>query len=161
MSVVDEPLSLQTCASESSASNDEYRTSQELLSQLSVHTRLPVMNAALQLLDESPIPKKKLKREYWLHKRNTLTRSLEITEIQLNAQNDAHDLHDIISRLKEKIHNEQTSRAAKIQILTVLPMSWSVEKMCQIMNVSRRMARNAKNLAITKGILSTPNAKCG
>ena len=54
-----------------------------------------------------------------------------------------------------------TYRSEKIQILTVLPNSWSLCKIMQEFGVSNYMARCAKNLVAEKGILSTPNLKHG
>lgn len=43
-----------------------------------------------------------------------------------------------------------------VQILTVLPKNWSIE-----FGATNFMARQAKNLAHEKGILSSPNLKPG
>ena len=53
------------------------------------------------------------------------------------------------------------SRSEKIQILTVLPKSWSVRKIETEFGASNRMARKAKEIVREKGILSSPDPKPG
>ena len=48
-----------------------------------------------------------------------------------------------------------------MQILTVLPQSWSVKKIEKEFGVYNYMARKSKELVKEKGILSTPNPKPG
>ena len=67
---------------------------------------------------------------------------------------------EIIVQLKEKF-KATTNRSEKIQILTVLPNSWSLFKIMQEFGVSNYMARCAKKLVAEKGILSTPDLKHG
>lgn len=140
--------------------------SQQLSSQLSIDARLPVINDALQLLEESPIPKKKLKTETWVRNKveqvsSTLKRSLGVPNLETSSEIESRDLHDIIDRLKGKLHLDETSKAEKIQILTVLPLYWSTEKLSEVMDVSRTMANAAKELGNMKGILSMPDARRG
>ena len=47
----------------------------------------------------------------------------------------------------------------RVQILTILPQSWSIRKIEMEFCVSNFMAWTAKNLGREKGILSTPNPK--
>ena len=48
-----------------------------------------------------------------------------------------------------------------MQVLTVLPKSWTARKLADEFGVSYYMARAAKKLAETKGVLATPNPKPG
>ena len=48
-----------------------------------------------------------------------------------------------------------------MQVLTVLPSSWSIKKIQDEFGVTNFMARAAKKLAKEKGVLSTPNPKPG
>ena len=66
------------------------------------------------------------------------------------------DESEIIMQLKEKFQ-ATNQRSEKVQILTVLPRSWSSQKVEQEFGVSNYMARKAKELVKQKGILSTPN----
>ena len=70
------------------------------------------------------------------------------------------DDSEIIGQLKEKFHTS-ADRSQKVQILTVLPKSWSVKKVQEEFAASNYMARKAKNLVKEQGILSSPNPKHG
>ena len=62
--------------------------------------------------------------------------------------------------LKEKFH-ASTDNSEKVTILTILPKSWSVQKVQEEFGVSNYMARKAKDLVKNQGILSNPNPKHG
>lgn len=64
----------------------------------------------------------------------------------------------MIQQIKEKF-KYTTKNSEKIQLLTILPKSWTVRKMEKEFNVSNFMARKAKKLVEEHGILSTPNIK--
>ena len=66
---------------------------------------------------------------------------------------------EIISQLKEKYST--ASRSEKLQILTIVPKSWSLRKIESEFGASNFMAREAKQLVREKGIFSTPNPKPG
>ena len=66
----------------------------------------------------------------------------------------------IITQLKEKFEKTE-NRSEKFLILSVLPKSWSCNKIQQEFCVSNRMARKVKALVAEKGILFTPNPKLG
>ena len=66
---------------------------------------------------------------------------------------------EVISQLKEKYH--QATRSEQIQILTIMPKSWSIRKIQAEFGASNFAARQAKALVREKGVLSTPNPKPG
>ena len=66
-----------------------------------------------------------------------------------------NDGGEIIKQLKEKFST--VKRSEKIQILTVLPKSWSIRRVQEEFGVSDFMARKAKQLVREKGVMSTPN----
>ena len=68
--------------------------------------------------------------------------------------------HEMISQLKEKFEMSG-KRSEQMQVLTVLPSSWSIRKIQDEFSVTNFMARAAKKLAREKGVLSTPNPKPG
>lgn len=80
---------------------------------------------------------------------------------EMYDRNDARDLHCMIDQLKEKFHHKDTSRAQKIQILTLLPSHWSSKRVSEVMNATLYMVKAAKKLAEEQGILSTPNSRLG
>ena len=61
----------------------------------------------------------------------------------------------MIQQLKEKFQ-EARKRSEQVQVLTVLPKSWSVTKIQQEFGVSEYMAQQSKKLVEEKGILSLP-----
>ena len=67
---------------------------------------------------------------------------------------------EIIQQLKEKFHST-SERRVKIQVLTVLPMSWSIERIQEEFGASNYMARRAKQLVREHGILATPDRHPG
>ena len=67
---------------------------------------------------------------------------------------------EIIQQLKEKYHS-MPERSVKVQVLTVLPMSWSVERIQEEFGASNYMARKAKQLVREHGILATPDPRPG
>ena len=71
----------------------------------------------------------------------------------------ADDLHRLVDLMKRKIRT--SNRRQKIQILTIAPPSWSIEKTKTEFNVSAYMVRQARKLAAEKGILEMPEPKKG
>ena len=67
------------------------------------------------------------------------------------------DDREIIQQLKEKFH----ARSVKIQILTILPKSWSIEKIQAEFGASNFMVRKAKQLVKDKRVLSSPDPQPG
>ena len=81
----------------------------------------------------------------------------------------------MLNQLKEKFKEENLSVNEKLQILTVLPKSWTFKKIENEFAISNRMARKVKALvkkngalvkkngALVKknGIFATPNPNCG
>ena len=66
------------------------------------------------------------------------------------------DCCEIIEQLKEKFYLN-IDRSQQITILTILPKSWSVQKVQEEFGVSNYMVRKAKELVKNQGILSNPN----
>jgi hypothetical protein len=50
-------------------------------------------------------------------------------------------------------------KSQKVQILTILPKSWSLRKIQQHFKASNYVVQTAKKLVAEKGILSSPNVK--
>ena len=69
-------------------------------------------------------------------------------------------IDDVSEQLKEKFQST-TPRSEELQILTVLPKSWSLKKIQTEFGISNYMARKSKELVKEKGILSLPDAKPG
>jgi hypothetical protein len=129
---------------------------------------LSVLNESLRVLGESPIIHRKLRKtplyaktkarkiESAVKKRIELcTGTLLSDEMPVQSPD-----MEIINQLKKKFRS-CTKNSEKIQILTVLPNSWTLKRVVEEFQVSEYMARKAKNLVKEKGILSTPNPKVG
>ena len=75
--------------------------------------------------------------------------NINILEDQANNDHigeDKNSLNSIVNKIKSKIHNEETTRAEKLQILTLVPSEWSRKKAAEIFEVSERTVRKARNL---------------
>lgn len=70
------------------------------------------------------------------------------------------DLSVLIEALKEKC-SLTTARRDKVQILTLVPSSWTIDFTAQQFNVSKYLVKKSREIKNTKGILSKPEAKQG
>ena len=125
---------------------------------------LDYLNSSLQYLGESPVKKKRLQNEknYPKEKLKKVASVLEHTYVVQPEKEERveHAESEIIAQLKDKF-NSSDSLCDKIQILTVLPKSWSVRKTMREFSASDYMVRRAKQLVAEHGILVTPNPKPG
>lgn len=129
-------------------------------SQLSVGTTLPVINDALALLNQSPIPRKKICYNYWIEKKLERTSravrgSLAGASTSQFVPKESEYFTDMLTQLKEKYKSPATSIEVKYQILTLLPKSWTVKQVVEEMGTTSYMATVAKRMVKDAGILST------
>lgn len=68
---------------------------------------------------------------------------------------------EMIQDYKEKFQQPNTTRNQRIQILTLLPKSWSNVKICNEFGASMYFVKLARSLKVENGILATPNCKIG
>ena len=114
------------------------------------------VNKYLTIAGETPIIKRKLQsKKYKKSKLHTIVKMMEM--VGMDEKLDTDD--EIISQLKEKYST--SPRSEKLQILTIVPKSWSLRKIESEFGASNFMARKPKQLVREKGILSTPNPKPG
>ena len=71
----------------------------------------------------------------------------------------AADLDDLIEKMKEKI--KKSDRRKIIQILTLIPQSWSIQKAINKFDVTEYMVKQAREITRTQGILEFPEKKLG
>lgn len=125
---------------------------------------LSSLNNSLQSLGESPVKSKRLnERSYPKKKLMKIDNSLRLVlGVESEGENKPKmdDETEIISQLKNKFKNT-TKKSEKIQILTILPESWSTRKVQEEFGATNFMVRKAKKLVKEKGILSTPNLRPG
>ena len=86
-----------------------------------------------------------------------LRKVLNINFLEDQANNDQigedkNSLNSIVNQIKSKIHNEETTRAEKLQILTLVPSEWSRKKAAEIFEVSERTVRKARDLEEEHGV---------
>ncbi len=135
---------------------------------------ISLVNESISSLGESPFTAKKLvrKKRYSEEKlkrvNETLRKKLRMNTVPEEKDEQSSDnakesetfYHEMISQLKEKF-KMVGKRSEKMQVLTVLPSSWSIRRIQDEFGASNFMARAAKKLAKEKGVLSTPNPKPG
>ena len=125
------------------------------------HELLQPVNQCLSAIGETPILKKKLQHvKYRIQKFKKIRAAVSKRMLPEIRSSNGDDESEIVRQLKEKF-KETTMRSEKVQILTVLPKSWSIRKVQDEFGASNYMVRKAKDLVKKKGILSTPNPKVG
>lgn len=135
------------------------------MSELSLGITLPTINEALTLLNQSPVSAQGRNSDTYLNQKVTrvarnLRKALGV-KTQKNDEFSNADATEIINGLRDKFKDDNSSRSTRVQILTLLPSSWSVSKVMEVMGASEHMVRKAKNLVAADGILSVPEKKTG
>ena len=116
------------------------------------------VNKCLVEIGASPISKKRTHgKNYSKLKLQRITEAMQKVVLTDEIANDGREM---IEQLKEK-YLVTTERDIRLQILTVLPKSWSVAKVQQEFGVSAYTAQKAKKLVQEKGVLSLPDQKAG
>ena len=116
-----------------------------------------MINEALVAIGETPIIPAKLKQKTYPHfKAKKIQQSLTT---HLGLETKSSDFDVMIDQMKHKFN--ASTRSEKLQLLTLLPSTWSVRRIENEFETSNFMARTAKRLAAEKGILSSPNPKQG
>ncbi len=119
------------------------------------------MNQCLSAIGETPIVRKKLHQvKYPKEKLKKIGATMKKKILREQECDHSDDDSEIIRQLKDKFQST-TEKSEKVQILTVLPKSWTVRKVQSEFGASNYMVRRAKELVKQKGILSTPNPKPG
>ena len=103
-------------------------------------------------LQQVKYPDDKLNKIRWAVKRKILPEEQELSETDDEAE--------ILKQLMDNF-DKSSSRSEKVQTLTVLPKSWSIQGVQEEFGATYYMVRKAKELVKQKGILSTPNPKPG
>ena len=122
---------------------------------------LESVNQCLEEIGETPVVKKKLQQvHYPKDKLKRITTAMKKVIIQDVESSDSGDDGEIIKQLKEKFHTT-AERSEKVQVLTVLPKSWSMHRIQAEFGASDYMVRRVRELVKQNGILSSPNLKPG
>ena len=134
--------------------------------QMSTSAAVQQLNTSLTALEESPIVKKRLMSKNYANEKlqkvgNTIRKRLRIDDDNDDDHTDTSpdDLKDIIDRLKTKFID--SGRSEQIQILTLAPSTWTVRRVMVKFGATYHMARTAKQISTSDGIMATPNLKPG
>ena len=121
------------------------------------HVAIPAINQTFDAIGKTPLDPKRVKlKSYGEQKLRQLQAGVRETP-QMNKPKD--NFEEILSQLKVKF--KDATRSEKIQILTILPKSWSIRQIEQEFKVTHRMAQTAKNLQVERGVMASPNPKPG
>ena len=122
---------------------------------------LHFVNQCLEESGQTPLTKRQLQYpKITEQKIEKVTSMFQKVTVRGNRSRCDPDESEMLQQLKEKFDRTKEN-SLKLQILTVLPKSWSVRKIQVEFGVSDYMARRAKLLVKEKGILSTPDPKPG
>ena len=116
------------------------------------------LNVCLSEISETPFSQSRAQsKTYFGQKVKKITEVLQRTVI---TETPIDDVTEMIQQLKEKFW-ETKRRSEQVQVLTVLPKTWSVKKVQQKFGVSEYLARQSKKLVEERGILSLPGPSHG
>ena len=134
---------------------------------------LSLVNESLSSIGESPVQLQKLgsRKRYPEEKLDKITgafrKKLRLAPKESRnedkgkgEQKSSKYFDEVMQQLKDKFRSCE-KRSEQLQVLTVLPKSWSIRQIESEFGTSNYMARAAKKLVEEKGILSTPNPKPG
>jgi len=110
----------------------------------------------LPLLNISPIDKYAIDNPSYLNGKYNEICSTFATLLGLDNKSNHYEnsvnYQDILENLKIKFDSGSTTRAQKLQILTLLPSDWSINKICDVIGATKHMALLSKPLKERKGI---------
>ncbi|KAK3923447.1 Minor capsid protein L2 [Frankliniella fusca] len=119
---------------------------------------LAIVNKFLVHSQEKPILKRDLKREVSSRpvklKKLTDTVKTVLEKVCEEPIPENTDLQEIIDQLKKKFQS-CTTRQEKVNVISVLPRSWSVAKVVREFEVTTKFVRNVKEMVEKDGILPT------
>ena len=72
----------------------------------------------------------------------------EDVPVNSNENDDEEPLNNMISRMKKITNSTSSTRAQKIQVLSLAPSCWSFTKVADVFNVSERMVHDACSIEI-------------
>lgn len=129
---------------------------------------LASLNQTLGLIGQSPVIIKKLSQQKYPKEKSHRVKKALKRIIDENPDSDSSSSDqtggctdcEILNQLKEKFHSTK-DRSLQVQILTLLPKSWTIPRIELEFKTSNYMARKAKHLVKEKGVMSSPNPRPG
>ena len=104
------------------------------------HVAIPAINQTFDAIGKTPLDPKRVKlKSYGERKLRQLQAGVRET-LQMNKPKD--DFEEILSQLKVKF--KDATRSEKIQMLTILPNSWSIRQIEQEFKVTHRMLKQLR-----------------
>ena len=120
------------------------------------------VNKCLFEIGETPLPAAATKSKQMEDKIGRITEAMKglLLEEAPKISPQCSDESEMILQLKEKFQTT-TKRSEQLQILTILPQSWTKRQIQAEFGVTDYMARKSKQLVREKGVLSSPDPKPG
>ena len=144
-----------TCSTSDSESQESITSLKDEVNQAET---IVMVNSCLDKIGETPVTRRKLQSKKYVEKKmENITKVMKKAVMGDTYSDQTGDEGEMVRQLKEKFSTAERSK--KIQILTVLPKSWSIRKIQLEFGTSNFMARKAKELVKKKGILSSPDPK--
>jgi len=135
------------------------------IKELNKEYEMSELNAIMPIINESPFKKcrasvnPQYSKSKFMKLKTGVKRKIKVVTGQAVSSSENEDAEpEILQQLKEKF-NKETSRSEKLRILSVLPKSWSRQKIMKEFQCTQYIARQAKILVQEKGVLSTPNPR--
>ena len=116
------------------------------------------ISALLTSVGESPVDKRRIGNKRYAEGKLKMIEQNVRKKLKLEPSKD--DFQEVLEQLKRKF-NGCAKKSEKLQILTILPQSWSIKRIEMEFGTTNHMARLAKALVASKGILATPNPRSG
>ena len=110
------------------------------------NTDINIINEAMTIIGVSPIiSKKKAHGRYMENKVKRIETTIKQKLETATGKQFGDDESEMITQLKQKFHS-LTKKSEKVQVLTVLPVSWSIKRIEYEFGASNYMPRKAKKL---------------
>ena len=123
----------------------------------------PIKLHALHSRDRPSYAKRKINEATGaIHKKISKVINVDPEQVQLSEIEECtgcSDLNRLMSELKVKC--EAATRIEKIKLLTLVPDSWTQEKVCREFDVSNYLVKKARKLKCERGILADTGMKHG
>ena len=116
------------------------------------------ISALLTSVGESPVDKRRIGNKRYAEGKLKMIEQNVRKKLKLEPSKD--DFQEVLEQLKRKF-NGCAKKSEKLQVLTILPQSWSIKRIEMEFGTTNHMARLAKALVASKGILATPNPRPG
>ncbi|KAL5509316.1 hypothetical protein EMCRGX_G004658 [Ephydatia muelleri] len=118
------------------------------------------LSSLLVSLGQSPIDQTKIGRKRYCEDKVRGVDEGIRKKLKLGQSKEVEEYQELLEQLKKKFH-ECSNKPEKLQVLTVLPQSWTLQRIEEEFGTTYHMARLSKQLVSSKGILTTPNPRPG